>query len=477
MVDLATEKIIRYVTSLPDQPAVDLEGGAELARSLVEDLPEDGQPFEPLFDDLFARIVPKGFNTAGPGYLAYIPGGGLIHSAVADMIANAVNRYVGVWLAAPGLVQLEANVIRWFNQMVGYPLSAGGVLTSGGSIANLTATVAARTDRLSQDFTKGTVYTSDQVHHSIVKSVQLAGVPAANVRLIPVDEQFRIRVDALETQIARDRREGWQPFLLVGSAGTTNTGAVDDLDALATLAQHERIWFHVDAAYGGFFALTERGSRRFAGLERADTITLDPHKGLFLPYGTGCLLARDLEALRRAHSVTADYMPALQHSAEFVDFCEISPELSRDFRGLRVWLPLKMHGARAFRAALDEKLDLTAWAADRLRAIAPLEVVAEPQLSITAFGFRDGGGGGGGGGGIDDMNRRTRQLLERINAKRRVYVTGTLLGDRYVIRICVLSFRTHLDRMEAGLADIESAVAEMMHEPARVRGRGRGPGG
>jgi aromatic-L-amino-acid decarboxylase len=457
MVAAVTEQIVTYIRSLPDLPAARVDGGVELARSLVEDLPEEGTPFESLIDLVFDRAVPTGFNTAGPGYLAYIPGGGLFHSALADFIADAVNRYVGVWIAAPGLVQLEANVIRWFNQMVGFPPEAGGLLTSGGSLANFTAVVAARRERLPADFLAGTLYASDQVHHSVLKAAMLAGFPPENVRQIPVDHRFRIRLDVLSDHIAADRDRDTKPFFLVGSAGTTNTGAVDDLEGLAAIAERERLWFHIDAAYGGFFVLTERGRCRLAGLERADSITLDPHKGLFLPYGTGSLLVRNIDSLRQAHRVTADYMPALQDSSEFIDYCTVSPELSRDFRGLRVWLPLKMHGAAAFRTALDEKLDLTEWITGELRAIDELEIVAEPELSIVAFALRSPSGE------VDPeaLNQRNRELLHRINAKQRVYLTGTQLGDRFVIRICVLSFRTHQDRMVAALDDIRRSVCEV----------------
>ena len=230
---------------------------------------------------------------------------------------------------------------------------------------------------------------------------------------------------------------------------------MDDLPALDELARREGLWLHLDGAYGGFFALTERGRRTLAGLERADSITLDPHKGLFLPYGTGCLLVRDRAALERAHHIEADYMPRMQEAADLVDFCELSPELSRDFRGLRVWLPLKMHGLGAFRAALDEKLDLARWAAAELGKIDQIEIVAEPELSIVAFRWSPPGLPD------DELDRLNRELLERTNARRRVYLTATRLDGRFVIRICVLSFRTHRDRMEAALTDIRAALAEL----------------
>jgi len=455
LISEAADRIVRHIETLPQQPAADVEGGRELAHSLVEAVPTHGEEFTALLDLLFERVVPKTFNTAGPGYLAYIPGGGLFHSALADFIAGSVNRYVGVWLPAPGLVQLEVNVIRWFCDLLGLPAGAGGILTTGGSLANFTAVVTARRDRLPEDFLRGTLYASDQVHHSVTKAASLAGFPVRNVRRIACDDRFRIDLEDLKRAIDTDRDAGLEPFLVVGSAGTTNTGAIDDLRALAELARRERMWFHIDAAYGGFFALTDRGRQRMAGLAEADSLSLDPHKGLFLPYGTGCLLVRDVDALRRAHSAFADYMPTFQDEGDLVDFCEISPELSRGFRGLRVWLPLKMHGIGVFREALDEKLDLTAWAASELERIEEIEIVAAPQLSVVAFRWRPPDVEG------EALNDLNRTLLERINARRRVYLTGTLLGDRFVLRICILSFRTHRDRVEQALDDLRAAMREI----------------
>jgi len=462
----AGRRLVDHIVSLPGQPASYLAGttaeaGREAARTQREPLPEEGSPLAPLLDQLFEEWVPVSLNTAGPGYLAYIPGGGLFPSAVADLIAGAVNRYVGVWAAAPALAELEANVIRWFCRMVGYPPEARGFLTTGGSLANLTAVVTARRERLPESFLGGTLYASDQVHHSVVKAAVLAGFPAAQVRRILADEHFRLPLGPLAEAVARDRRAGFSPFLVVGSAGTTNTGAVDNLVALADFAADEGLWLHVDGAYGGFFTLTARGREVLAGLDRADSVTLDPHKGLFLPYGTGSLLVRDGQALRRTHSVRADYMPPIEDSGEFTDFCEISPELSRGFRGLRVWLPMKLHGAGAFRAALDEKLDLARWATAELRRMPGVEILAEPQLSIVAFrlhptGLTDG----------DELDGLNRRFLTAINARGRVYMTGTLLRGAFALRISVLSFRTHRERMEMALEDIRSAAAEVLGSPA-----------
>ncbi|MBK5258436.1 MAG: decarboxylase [Thermoanaerobaculia bacterium] len=451
LVDEAMRRIVAHVVSLPHQPAANVEGADEFARTLIEPLPETGTPYELLLDSLFNEMVPRSFNAAGPGYLAYIPGGGIFHSAIADLIADSVNRYVGVFAAAPALAQLEANVVRWLCEIVGFGAGSGGVLTSGGSLANFIAIVTARKERLPADFLRGTLYCSDQVHHSFQKAASLAGFPYENVREIPSDETFRMQTNALCEAVARDREEGWIPFLVAGSAGTTNTGAVDDLAEIGRIAKSESLWFHVDGAYGGFFALTSRGHAALRGMEQADSVVLDPHKTLFLPYGTGGLVVRDAQALRRAHSHTADYLPPMQDDEALVDFCEISPELSRDFRGLRVWLPVKLFGIGVFRQLLDEKLDLTIWATGELRKIEGIEIVAEPQLSIVAFRLVRPGA---------DLNSLNRSFLEKVNAKKRVMLTPTTVNGSFVLRICVVSFRTHRERMEMALEDIRDAASQ-----------------
>jgi aromatic-L-amino-acid/L-tryptophan decarboxylase len=453
LVDEAMRRIVAHIESLPSQPASNVEGATAFARTLIEPLPRKGMAYDKLLDFLFDEAIPRSFNAAGPGYLAFIPGGGIFHAAVADLIADAVNRYVGVCAAAPALVQLETNVVRWFCEIVGYGEGSGGVLTSGGSLANLTAIIAARRAVLGDDFLRATLYCGDQTHHAFQKSAILAGFPAANIREIPSDGTFRVRTDLLAEAIARDRANGFTPFMLCGSAGTTATGAVDDLVALGAIARQESLWLHVDGAYGAFFLLTERGREAMRGISEADSIILDPHKTLFLPFGTGALLMRDAAVLRNAYSMHADYLPGFQQGDELIDFCELSPELSRDFRGLRVWLPLKLFGIEPFRQQLEEKLDLAAWAAAELHKIEGIEVDAEPQLSIVAFRMVRPGA---------DSDALNRDLIARINARQRVMLTGAVVNGRFVIRICVVSHRTHRERMEMCLDDIRGAVEEMM---------------
>jgi aromatic-L-amino-acid decarboxylase len=284
----------------------------------------------------------------------------------------------------------------------------------------------------------------------------MAGFPEENFREIPSDERFRVRTDLLARAIDRDRDRGLSPFMIVGNAGTVNTGAVDDLEALAEIAAEKDLWFHVDAAYGGFFVLTERGRIALRGIQSADSVTLDPHKALFLPYGTGALLVRDGDRLRQAHAAQARYLPPMQDDPDLVDFCLYSPELSRGFRGLRVWLPFKMHGIEPFRENLDEKLDLIQWVTRELFEIPGIEVLASPQLTVVAFRLVRPGLS------EERLNDLNRQLLQQVNAKKRVYLSGTTLFNRFVLRICILSFRTHLDRVEAALEDLRKSVKEVL---------------
>jgi aromatic-L-amino-acid decarboxylase len=440
-----------FISGLDDAPAADLDGAVDLARRVREEVPEKPAEFEQLIA-LVEEAASKAFDTAGPGYLAYIPGGGLFIASVANMIASAINRFVAISAPAPALAQIEWTVVDWFCSLFNLPKTAKGVLTTGGSLANFSAIVSSRRDRLPEDFLKGTIYVSNQGHHSVDKAAYIAGFPGRNLRHVPVTSDLRIEPDVLSAMIAEDRSAGSVPFLLIGNAGTTNTGAVDPLDSLAQIARDEGLWFHVDAAYGGFFQLTERGQERLNGIELADSIALDPHKGMFLPYGTGCLLVRDGEAMRQAHSAGhAGYLQDLQ-GLESGDFAQYSPELSRNFRGLAVWLAIKLHGLSAFREALDEKLDLARYVYDELREDPGFDLPWEPELSITAFRYLPRGG---------DPNRFNSRLLERINASKRVFISSTEIDKNIILRAAVLSHRTHMDRIKEAVDIFKSSAEEI----------------
>src|SRR6185503_4914483 len=330
-----------------------------------------------------------------------------------------------------------------------------GLFSSGGSMATFNAIVCARERHLGAEIRRGVLYCSDQAHHSVLKSAKLAGVMPDRVRAIESDDRYRLRVDRLREQIDSDRRAGLTPFAVASSAGTTNTGAVDPLDAIADLCAAESLWHHIDGAYGAFFYLCDDLRDTLRGLPRADSLTLDPHKGMFLPYGTGALLVRDGAALRAAHEATAPYLPAMPHPEDFYDPSQHGPELSRGFPGLRVWLSVKLFGAAAFRAALAEKRALTLDAARRVAALPGIVVDADPELSLFAFHLSWPGAS------MADEDAATRALMERTTARGRVMVTGATAKGRYLGRVCVLSFRTHQAQVDALVDDFAAVIREL----------------
>ena len=455
MIDDVAARCIDHIAALPGQPASGDVNDTALFRAMRERAPEQGTALDALLDPLFREWIPRSFTAAGPGYLAYIPGGGLYTAALADFIANTTNRYTGVWQAAPALVQLEANALDWLREWMDFPPESRGLFTTGGSMATFNAILCARERYLGSDIRRGVLYTSDQAHHSVLKSAKLAGVMPDRVRAIACDEQYRLPVDALARAIARDRRDGLTPFAVVSSAGTTNTGAVDPLDAISDLCQAERLWHHIDGAYGAFFYLCDELRPRLCGLPRADSLTLDPHKGMFLPYGTGALLVRDGSALRAAHEATADYLPAMPHPADFYDPSQHGPELSRGFPGLRVWLSVKLFGTAAFRSAIAEKWALALDAADRVAQLPHVVIDAPPELSLFAFHLTWPGATRA------EEDAATRTLMEKTTRRGRVMLTGAVARGRYLGRVCVLNFRTHQDRIDALVDDLAASIDEI----------------
>jgi aromatic-L-amino-acid/L-tryptophan decarboxylase len=439
----------------PEAPMGSPVGAQRAAEELRRGWPEAGTPWPEMLRDL-ERARAAALDTTSGGYLGYVPGGGLPHVAVADLYADLANRFTGLWMCAPALVALEIDAIRWLCRMVGFGEGAGGLFTSGGSIANLGGIVAARHRHLGDaDPRLASVYRSAQAHHSVDKAARIAGLGAGLVG-IEVDETHRMQPDALDEAIRRDRRQGRTPVAVVASAGTTALGAVDDLEAIGEVCAANAVWLHVDAAYGGFFALTETGRAALRGLERADSVVLDPHKGLFLPYGTGCLLARDRAALREAHSIESAYLPAPSDDPLAWDLADLGPELSRPFRGIRVWLPLVMHGFGPFRAALDEKLALARVAAERIRGLPHVRMVSEPVLSL--FGFRAEPPGLS----PEEADAWNHRWLAAVNRRRRVFLSGARVWDAaiarevFALRVCVMSFRTHRERIDQLVEDLAS---------------------
>lgn len=433
------------------------EESAAFAERMVEPVPHEGTPLPELLDYYFGEVVPRARNAGGPTCFAYVPSGGLLESAVADLISSISNPAVGIATLAPAHAQIEANVLRWFAELLGLPESTRGFLSSGGSIANFSAIVTAREAAGTEDFSNSVIYFSDQTHYSVAKGARMAGFPARCLRTIPTLADCRIDTSALEAAIQADREQGLRPLMIIGNAGTTNSGAVDPLQELALIASQYGLWFHVDAAYGGFFNLATAGRARLRGIQAADSVTLDPHKGLFVPFGTGALLVREGRLLREAFSSAADCLP--DESSRIWDFRNLSPELSRNFRGLRVWLPIKLHGVGAFRARLEELLALTRVVYEELRAMPGLEIVAPPALTTIAWRFTRPGLD------ADALDRYNQERLEEINREGKVFLSGTWIRDQYFIRTCMMSHLTGTEEARTLIDAIRSAAERTAETP------------
>lgn len=439
--------------------------GAELFDAPIA---ADGMRVDDMMALLERAVIEPGAHPASPGYLAYIPGGGLYHSALGDFLAAVSNKYAGVFFAGPGPVRMENMLLRWMADIVGYPSSAGGNMASGGSIANLTAITAARDAHglRGADYARAVVYLTAQAHHCLHKAFRIAGMAEARMRYIAMDANGRMRPDVLDAAIGEDRRLGFNPWLVIAAAGTTDTGAVDPLDAIATIAERERCWFHVDAAYGGFFLLTEHGRHALRGIERSNSVVLDPHKSLFLPYGTGVVLVRDVEHLLATNTYTAAYMQDAVRTAGDISPADVSPELTKHFRALRMWMPLVQLGTKPFAAALEEKLLLARYFRSEIAA-AGFEVGPEPDLSIVTFRWAPAG--------VSDerADAMNAEIVDRMRADGRVFLSSTLLDGRYTLRMVALSFRTHRRTIDLGVRLLRELAAAFTAEAGSQAGVAR----
>ncbi len=415
---------------------------------------ENATELTPLLENITKNIDEVGLNAASGGHMGYIPGGGLYPSALGDYIAAVSNRYAGVFFAAPGAVRLENMLINWMCRLMGYPNQAAGNLTSGGSIANLVALVTAREAHQlkARNFHKSVIYLSEQAHHSIFKAIKIAGLSEAIVRYIQLDSKLRLSANELEKTIIADKQNGLMPFFINASFGTTNTGAIDPIDDIAIIAEEHKLWLHVDAAYGGFFKLVDELVPKYKGIPKADSITLDPHKTLFLPFGTGAILIKNKEALLKAYLYLADYMQDTIDADEEISPADISPEQTKHFRGLRMWLPLKLFGLKPFRASLTEKIYLTKYFYNAIQNISGFEVGPEPELSVAIFRYVPT---------HEDGNTFNKKLIQAIQNDGRIFLSSTNINGVFWIRIAVVSFRTHLTHISLLLDIIKDQVSKI----------------
>lgn len=428
------DRVVEHLTSLPDQRVARRGDLKEFSGLVDEPLPETGSSLDSCLDFFFERILPDLTRVNHPRFHAYIPCPSSFAGALGEMLAAGTNPFVGSWLGGSTVSALELTVLRWIAELLGYEPSAGGILTSGGSMANLVGLATARTKFGRDVLQRGVLYVSREGHASVNKAASILGFSGESIRTIGVDDSCRMKVEELATTVNEDRQRGLLPFFVCANAGTTNTGAIDPLPEIADFCENANLWLHVDAAYGGFAAITPAGRPLLTGMDRADSLTLDPHKWLYCPMGVGCALVRDPLLLERAFSAEGEYLKDLPDDE--VNFLNRGPELSRPGRVLSVWMLLRSTGRTLLAEQIKQDMQLARLAAELLREDNRLEV-DEPVLSVVTFRhrLRDGES-------EESRSARDTELMESTLADGQIMLSTTLLGGQNTLRMVVMNHRT-----------------------------------
>jgi glutamate/tyrosine decarboxylase-like PLP-dependent enzyme len=441
-------------------PVLRRADAADMRARLGGPAPEQPGDYGAVLARVLADVLPYAARTDHPGYLAFIPSFTIWPAALAELTAAAANPYCGAWMESAGPTQVELEVIDWFRGWLGLPAGTAGVLVNGGSAANLTALLVAR-EAAGGPSPDSVVYVSDQAHSSLARTARAMGLRPHQVRVLPTDDRWRLAPDTVAAAVRADRDAGRVPFALCASAGSTNTGAVDPLAGLADVCAAERLWLHVDAAYGGFAALTAAGKAVLAGLERADSVTLDPHKWLYQPMECGCVLIRDGARLERTFAIHPDYLDgdAIQGAGE-VNFADRGLQLSRGFRALKVWVTVHTFGLAAFRACIQRNLDLAEYAEGLIRDCPELTLMAPATLGIVCFRRE--------WPGCDEAEteRRGTALADELERGGTALVSTTRLAGRHAIRLCILNPTTTARHVRQVIEHFAGALAPAARAPA-----------
>jgi glutamate/tyrosine decarboxylase-like PLP-dependent enzyme len=455
--------LVARIEGLAAGPVIRMASAAEMRDRLAEPAPASGRPFDELLGRLDRDVLPFMGHFDHPRFFGYIPGAGTWPAALGELIAAATNIDAGSWRESAGPSQLELTVLDWFRDWIGYPDAAAGVLVSGGSAANLTAIACAREALVGPMSPRIVAYVGDQTHSSVARAARHLGFRPDQIRILPTDERFRLRVDDLRAAIDADAAAGRVPFLVIANAGTTSTGAVDDLPALHELTRERGLWLHVDGAYGAFAVLTERGRAALRGLDLADSVTLDPHKWLAMPFEVGCLMVRDGGTLERAFELHPEYLQELAPERRVVNFADRGLQLTRASRAIKVWLAIQTFGVDAFRAVIDGALDRTLDAEAAIDADERLELVTPASLGVLTFRRR-----GAPGEPPEVVDRRNERIVANLAASGDVLLTSTVIRGRYAIRLCVLNHTSARDDVRYALERVAGATVEGGTERAPV---------
>jgi aromatic-L-amino-acid/L-tryptophan decarboxylase len=459
---------------LPTMPVGGRATAAEVRAAVTRDVPEEPLSRDELLSALRTIAFDHSTFTGHPGFMAYITGTGTVPGAAADLLAAALNQNVGGWRLSPAATEIELHLGRWFARRLGLPETAGGYVTSGGAMAAFVALKAARDARAGWSIrdlgTRGgpplALYASAQVHDVNTRAADMLGLGRDAVRLVPCDEHLRMRVDALRAAIERDLRHGQQPIAVVATAGTVSTGAIDPLDAIADVCAEYGLWFHVDGAYGGVAALTGPLRPLFRGIERADSVALDPHKWLYTPHSGGVVIVRDMQVLADAFSIDPAYVHEDKElTGRGVDLYALGPQFSRGFHALKIWVSLLAHGWAAYERRIAHDVALARYLHDAAVASPDLEPVGpDPQLSIACFRYvprelRDDPSA------EPYLNRLNERLMAELQLDGRVFPSNAVLNGRFALRACIVNYRTEV-------ADLDALIGQTIEKGAALHRQG-----
>ena len=426
----------------------------------LQEAPQKGMPAQQVLDFVMQHVMPNSNISTHPKAFSFVPGPSNFISVMADSLATGFNIFSGGWFVSPAAAELEIVTLNWLLKMFGFPVhKGGGIFTSGGSMANLTGIATARRIKCGDDFSKAVIYLSDQAHSSNIKAIRVLGFKKEQIRIIPTDIEFKISINKLKNEIAKDKLMGKKPFCIVASAGTTNTGTVDPLHILADICEAEDIWFHIDGAYGGAAILAKKGARYLQGIERADSLTVDPHKWFFQPYEIGCLLVKDASWLSNTFSEKPEYLKDIEGNESEINFYDYGIQLTRRFRALKFYMSVKTYGLETFTKAITYNIKLADDTESLLRKSSNWEVVSPATLAIINFRYNPLGKNLT----PKELDVLNQEISERVVHSKEALLVTTILQNQTVIRMCLINPKTTLQHIKDTLLQCNAFAEEILN--------------
>lgn len=452
------DAIVNHFSTQEEKSPINLATRKEMDDLFLEQAPESATPSQEVLDFVLNNVLNKANILSHPKFYSFVPGPSNFISSMSDTLATGFNVFSGGWNASAAAAELEIVCVNWILNWFKFPLKrGGGIFTSGGSMANLTALVTARTQKCGEDFSKAVIYMSDQTHSSNIKAIRTIGFRKDQVRIIPTDQEFKISVNKLKNAIAKDRLEKLYPFCIIANAGTTNTGTIDNLSEIGKICATEDIWMHVDAAYGGATILSKQYAHLLKGIEKADSITVDPHKWFFQPYEMGCLIVRNAKWLRNTFTEKPEYLKDVEGNESEINFFDHGIQLTRRFRALKFYMSIKTYGLAHFRAAITYNIDLAIALEDKLRKSDQWEIVAPASIGIINFRYNPIAKN------LDEkaLDRANLKISKGVMAEQKAHIVTTTLTGQVVLRMCLINPRTTMTHLEETISSCEQIAKEL----------------